>query len=204
MTHLSRRSVLGLAAAATVAPLALRRPEQAAAATGFDLRSDAWTLVSVRRPKISYWTAPADDPSARDAVRVGDVRQTGLWRAFVRFPLSAVAGSTIEDVAFQARIASKSVTNGRVELWQVPDIDPSVALTWENTNSSATWQTLLGSDPGDGTRIGYGGGPLVTAVQQAVARQASHISFGLRNYLEDTFNWKTLDRDSLGLLIFTA
>ncbi|GAA1715037.1 hypothetical protein GCM10009745_74240 [Kribbella yunnanensis] len=204
MTQLSRRSVLGLAAAATAAPLALRLPAHAAPATGFDLRTDAWTHVNAGRPDMSYWTAPADDRTARDAVHVGLLQQPWPWRSFVRFPLSAVAGSTIESVGFQARIASKSLLNGRVELWHVADIDPAVALTWNNTNSTATWRTGLGSDPGTGPALSYGSGSLLTAVQEAVARQASHISFGLRNSVENTVNWKTLDRDAVSLLIFTA
>lgn len=205
MTHLSRRSALGLAAAAVAAPLVSTLPARAEVDT--ELRADVWTPVYSGAPGQSYWTAPFDPVTARDLMRVGygndPVRGLYVWRSFFRIPLSGAAGLTIDRLTLRIRVAQAASGLAQIGLYQVPDLDPAVPVTWNNTSSS--WTTLLDQPLVDGFGVEFTGDALTTAVKAAIARGARDISFGLRNTRESQRGyWRGLSPDPVSLLIASS
>lgn len=203
MNRISRRSALGLAAAAVTAPLAAALPARAAVLT--ELKADAWTPVNDVWRDQSYWTAPTSQPRARDLIRVGRPESIGpVWRSFVRIPLAGAAGLTIESLFLIADLTQSGRLRAPVELFHVPDIDPAVAVTWNNT--SASWSTLLdGYAATAPDRVGFGGDGLNTVVKAAIASGARDTSFGLRNFSENTQGyWKGFAPTSVKLAIWSS
>jgi len=165
------------------APFAAALPARAEVYTS--LSSDAWTpICNNEYSGYSYWTAPPDQPYARDMMRVGmgynDIQGFPAWRSFFRIPLARAAGLTVTRVSLTLNWAKAGSFPSTVQLYQAADIDPAVRVTWDNT--SGNWTTLLDQRGADGSSaVQFGGDALATAVQAAITRGARDISFGLRN-----------------------
>ncbi|MFB6723611.1 hypothetical protein ACFCV3_25755 [Kribbella sp. NPDC056345] len=214
MKPLTRRSALGLAAAAAAAPLTATLPARASQAIRLSI--DQWTNVSSYRPDKSYWVVNPRDPDvedrdARDAARTGRMYSSdpaNVWRSFFRVPVAALAGRSILDAYFTILLThSATGTPTPVHLFHVRDIDPAVPLTWGN--SADSWLTQAGTASGSS----YGSQPdqelqfstdaLRSVVQAAATLQSPFLSFGLRNLDENNqFHWKKYRATSAALTVF--
>ncbi|GAB3942274.1 hypothetical protein GCM10029976_063020 [Kribbella albertanoniae] len=198
MTTLTRRSALALGAAAVAAPFVATLPARAADPDWFPV--DAWTQVLSTQPIASYWK------HLRDAARVGKEfgSTDAVWRSFFRVPVASLAGTTIRSVAFEILLTHSPTPNPTpVQLFHVQDIDPEVPLAW---NTQPGWIAYLGTASG----ASYGSqldqvltfGGLQPLVEEALAREATHLSFGLRAGNErDQYQWKKFTGDRAGLTV---
>lgn len=188
MNQLSRRSVLGIAAAAATAPLAATLPARGTTAAS-SFTNDAWAYVVDRYPQQSSWNATAEVPRTGFVVDPDPEKPNPrVYRSFFRVPVPGLAGTSVSSASLSLLLMrSYSATQTPVELFHVRDLSPSEAVTWENTASADTWLQSLGVAygavrPGQSPQELYFGGSALTAVVQAAAAQNKpFLSFGLRN-----------------------
>ncbi|GAA0576263.1 hypothetical protein HPO96_15500 [Kribbella sandramycini] len=203
MSQLSRRSVLGIAAAAAAAPFAITLP--ARAATFYPV--DAWTYTARTWARESYWGRTQGE--ALVGRPWGD---SGLWRSFFRVPIAALAGQTITSAKFTIQLLHTPTGAATpVQLFLVRDLDPKDPLTWENSSDGATWRRWLGDAKGSAWNgqpkpvLQFIDGPVHESIQDALLNGKSHISFALRAADEnDQTQWKKFAGASAGLEITTA
>ncbi|MFK4083146.1 hypothetical protein ACI2LF_03490 [Kribbella sp. NPDC020789] len=209
MTHISRRSVLGLSAAVAVAPLTATLPARATtAAQGFG--NDAWALVVDRYPQQSSWNSATDVPRTGYLVDADPEHPNPrVYRSFFRVPVPGLAGTSVSAASLTLLLTrSYTATQTPVELFHVRDLDPSQAVTWENTNSTETWLTSLGvafgavRPPQPPQVLSFGGSAATAVVQEAAAQGKEFLTFGLRNPNETAIaHQKTYGAYSLTLMV---
>jgi hypothetical protein len=200
MNHLSRRSVLGMAAAAVTAPLAVNALP-AFASERVVLPSDAWTYTTTRQPDHSFWDAP------RPEVLVGrEYTDTFVWRSFFRVPVAAVSGASVASAIFSILLThTPTGVATPVQLFQVSDLDPEVPLSWDNSGGS--WLRNLGTASGSS----WNTQPdqllrfdVTSLAQEAAGQGLAFLSFGLRAENETARNqWKKFKPDSVLLEVIT-
>ncbi|RCG33185.1 hypothetical protein DQ384_01735 [Sphaerisporangium album] len=156
------------ALAVTAALIATPGTAQAATPTGGE--KTAWTYVSSKNPRTSYWNSSEDAPVGKGP------RGAGRYRSFFRMDTSKVAGKHILAGFFQTYLNSGPCDTG-VELWVTGEITPET--TWRH---QPKW---LGKIDGAITSDQYGGCFIAwrttDLVTEAAARGDRYLTFGLRS-----------------------
>ncbi|MFC9694261.1 hypothetical protein ACFTSF_37300 [Kribbella sp. NPDC056951] len=217
MTHLSRRSALGLAAAAAVAPLAATLPARATASTSFDLPVDCYGFVKSARPNQAFVAYNSGFP-ARDEFQPltgpvyepaedGEPAAQGVRRSWFRVPLSKLAGLTVDNAFLIITLLdSKSPLRTPVDLYRVSDIDNSFPA-WSDSDSPAFWLQRLATVSASAYNaqpqpLQFDSSALFSGVRTAVAEGSQSISFGLRSPSEnDRAQYKKFDGFSPRLIV---
>ncbi|GAA0576256.1 hypothetical protein HPO96_15505 [Kribbella sandramycini] len=201
MSQLTRRSVLGIAAAAAVAPLAATLP--ARAATRYPL--DNWGFIMQNYP-VGLWN---HGPLAQvGAENVGH----RSCRSFFRMPIAGLAGQTISAAAFTIQLVSTvSSTPYPVYLFGLRDLDPAEPISWADSSDENTWRrhldTLSATAHGTPPRpvLRFEADAVREQVQAAATARSPYISLGLRAPDEwNRYHGKSFAPATAALVVTTA
>ncbi|GIH20532.1 RICIN domain-containing protein [Rugosimonospora africana] len=168
-----------------------------------------WTIVSGSSKTTSYWT----DSYYHDDMRVGLTYGTGEgpWRTFFQVNTAPLAHATVSQAWVSVSMThSANCAATSVELWHTNTIDPTKAVTWNNTASSWLGGKALDTQSGKANKPACGQSPMLmefgvtNGSVQAVAQDAATgaagpqeaVAFGLRipsAHESDDLYWKRFD-----------